>query len=88
MIHNKVINEELHRMINRLTGMDWDDVSYGNDDCDSIENSEFDLMIFLPNFYDYTSFTMMRASEYGMGNGKEYYSLGELVKDVEQLKED
>ena len=88
MIHTKEISERLLKMIARTTHMEWDDVSYGNDECDSIENSEYDIMIFLPNFTDFTSFTMMRASEYGMGSGKEYYNLRDLIRDINEIKQE
>ncbi len=57
MIHNKETSEALHKIISKGTKLYWEDVSYGNDECDSIENEELDLMIFLPNFFEFLNST-------------------------------
>lgn len=85
MIHNKIISEQLHQMINKMTTVEWDDVSYGNDDTDSIESKELGLIIFLPNFIDYTSFQIIASSEYGKGNGISFDNLKELVVYTNRL---
>lgn len=87
MIHNKETSEVLHKMISKATNLKWIDVSYGNDECDSIENEELDLMIFLPNFTEFTTFNMIKASEYRSCNDtKEYNNLRDLFRDIDNLK--
>jgi hypothetical protein len=85
MIHNKIISEQLHQLINKMTAVEWDDVSYGHDDTDSLESKELDLIIFLPNFVDYTSFRVMFSSEYGKTNGEEFFNLKDLVVFTNKL---
>jgi len=88
MIHTKEVSEQLHKMISKMTGLQWIDVSYCNDECDSIENVELDRMIFLPNFTEFTTFSMITASEYGACNDtKEYNNLIDLIKDIDNLKQ-
>jgi hypothetical protein len=88
MIHTKIISEELHKTISKLTKLTWIDVSYGNDECDSIENEELDVMIFLPNFTEYTTFNIIKASEYGAcEDTKEFVNLVEMVKYINELKQ-
>jgi hypothetical protein len=87
MIHNKEISEALHKTISKATNLEWIDVSYSNDECDSIENVELDLMIFLPNFIEFTTFSMIKASEYGACNDTiEYNNLRDLFRDIDNLK--
>ena len=87
MIHNRETSEALHKTISKATNLKWIDVSYGNDECDSIENEELDLMIFLPNFTEFTTFSMIKASEYGACNDtKEYNNLRDLFRDIDNLK--
>jgi hypothetical protein len=87
MIHTKETSEALHKTISKATNLKWIDVSYGNDECDSIENEELDLMIFLPNFTEFTTFSIIKASEYGACNdAKEYNNLRDLFRDIDDLK--
>jgi hypothetical protein len=83
MIHNKVISEELHKMIGKLIPeYRFDDSSYGNDDTDSIMCEELGIQIFFPNFIDYTTF----ALQYIDSDDIEIYdNVYELVRRVNRI---
>ena len=83
MIHNKVISEELHRMISKLVPeYQFDDSSYGNDDTDSIECIGLGIQIFFPNFTDYTTF----ALQYFESDDTEIYdNVRDLVRRINNI---
>lgn len=58
MIHTKIVSEELHKMISKLSGYTFEDSSYGNDESDSIINEELGIQIYFPNFLEYTTFSL------------------------------
>ena len=88
MIFQEVISEELCRMISKETSLVWDDVSYINDDTDSILNEELGVIIFLPNMTEYMYFYVVNSEDYGSDrDGLFFENLNDLVKHLNELKE-
>ena len=88
MIFQKVISEELCKMISYATWLVWDDVSYINDETDSISNEKLGVTIFLPNMTEYMYFYVVNAEDYGSDrNGLFFENLNDLVKHLNELKE-
>lgn len=88
MIFQKVISEELCKIISKETNLVWDDVSYINDDTDSISNEELGVTIFLPNIYSNMQFYVINSEDYGSDrDGLFFENLNDLVKHLNELKE-
>jgi len=89
MIFQKVISEELCKMISKETRLVWDDVSYIHDDLDSISNEELEVTIFLPNITEYMCFYVINSEDYGSNkNGLFFENLNDLVKYLNELKDE
>jgi len=88
MIFQKVISEELCKMISYATWLVWDDVSYINDETDSISNEKLGVTIFLPNIYSNMQFYVINSEDYGSDrDGLFFENLNDLVKHLNELKE-
>jgi hypothetical protein len=88
MIFQEVISEELCKMISKETNLVWDDVSYINDDTDSILNEELGVIVFLPNMTEYMYFYVVNSEDYGSDrDGLFFENLNDLVKHLNELKE-
>ena len=88
MIFQEVISEELCKMISKETSIVWDDVSYINDDTDSILNEELGVIVFLPNMTEYMYFYVVNSEDYGSDrDGLFFENLNDLVKHLNELKE-
>ena len=75
-------------LISELAKVKFHNVSYINDECDSIANVELDLIIYLPN-EEYNSFQLDKYFDNGfndMVEPKSFDSLVELVKEINNLK--
>lgn len=88
MIFQEVISKELCKMISKETNLVWDDVSYINDDTDSISNEELGVTIFLPNITECMVFYVIKSEDYGSDRDGEFFQdLNDLVKHLNELKE-
>ena len=75
-------------LISELANVKFHNVSYINDECDSICNVELDLIIYLPN-EEYNSFQIDKYFDNGFNDKvepKTFDSLVELVKEINNLK--
>jgi hypothetical protein len=75
-------------LISELAKVKFHNVSYINDECDSIANVELDLIIYLPN-EEYNYFTIDKYFDNGFNDKvepKTFDSLVELVKEINNLK--
>jgi len=75
-------------LISELANVKFHNVSYINDECDSIANVELDLIIYLPN-EEYNSFQIDKYFDNGFNDKiepKTFDSLVELVKEINYLK--
>lgn len=75
-------------LISELSNVKFHNVSYINDECDSICNVELDLIIYLPN-EEYNSFQIDKYFDNGFNDKvepKSFDSLVELVKEINNLK--
>jgi hypothetical protein len=73
MIHNKKASERYHKEIEEKTNINFNDISWGNDAADSIENEELKILVWMPNKSEgFTHFAIARAydvSEYLLEKG-------------------
>ena len=75
-------------LISELTNVKFHNVSYINDECDSICSVELDLIIYLPN-NEWNSFQTDRYFDNGSNDKiepKTFDNLAELVKEINYLK--
>ena len=75
-------------LISELSKIKFHNVSYINDECDSIANVELDLIIYLPN-EEWNSFQTDRYFDNGSNDKiepKTFDNLVELVKEINNLK--
>ncbi len=75
-------------LISELAKVKFHNVSYINDECDSIANVELDLIIYLPN-EEYNYFTIDKYFDNGFNDKVEpqtFDSVVELVKEINNLK--
>jgi hypothetical protein len=75
-------------LISELAKVKFHNVSYINDECDSIANVELDLIIYLPN-EEYNSFQIDKYFDNGFNDKvepKSFDSVVELVKEINNLK--
>jgi hypothetical protein len=77
-------------MISKETKLNWIDVSYANDECDSIECEELDLMVFFPNFIELNDFILIKGSNYGMSGNEEmiFNNLKDLYREIDYRKQE
>jgi hypothetical protein len=86
MIHNKVSSEKFYNEINTETGYIWEDVSWGNDECDSIFCKNLDMQIFFPN-EDYPTFLIVLDCTLGSTSDRiEYGSIVEVIEFINNIK--
>jgi hypothetical protein len=89
MIFQKVISEELCKMISKETRLVWEDVSYINDSTDSISNEKLGVTIFLPNMTEYMYFYVINSENYGSNrDGIFFENLNDLVNHLNELKDE
>jgi len=89
MIFQKVISEELCKMISKETRLVWEDVSYINDDTDSISNDKLGVIVFLPNMTEYMYFYVINSEDYGSDrDGLFFENLNDLTKHLNELKDE
>ena len=87
MIHNKVSSEKFYNEINTETGYIWEDVSWGNDACDSIFCENIDIQIFFPS-EDYPGFLVVPECAEGANHhdGIEYNSIVEVIEFINNIE--
>ena len=87
MIHNKVSSEKFHKEISDKTGgYIWEDVSWGNDECDSVFCENIDIQIFFPS-EDYPGFLVIPECARGWSiDGIEYDSIEEVIEFINNIE--
>ena len=86
MMHNKVSSEKFYNEINTETGYIWEDVSWGNDECDSIFCENLDMQIFFPG-EDYPTFLIVSDCTLGStSDGIEYDSIVEVIEFINNIE--
>jgi len=86
MMHNKVSSEKFHKEISDKTdGYIWEDVSWGNDECDSIFCENIDIQIFFPS-EDWATFNVVTNCDRGPSEGFEYDSIEEVIEFINNIE--
>ena len=82
MIHSPELSEKNHKAIEAATGLKFDDISYKNDACDSIEAQLKDgrfMQVFLPNCEEVT--------EEENGNAEDFTTFAIRLYDADKAEE-
>ena len=87
MIHNKVSSRKFYKEINAETGYIWEDVSWDNDECDSIFCENLDVQVFFPSEY-YPGFLVVPECAEGAGYHEELEmsTIDEVIEFINNIE--